>query len=66
VELGYAEAKELLAELRNMTKTDNPEFSYLSSMISFAEDFETTVVDRFSDISLLIPFSFRNIEFIRS
>lgn len=30
----YAEAKELLAELRNMTKTDDPEFSYISSMKS--------------------------------
>jgi hypothetical protein len=34
VKLGYAEAKELLAELRNMIKTDDPEFSYLSSMKS--------------------------------
>lgn len=33
----YAEAKESLLELQNRTRTQDPKFSYLSSMISFAE-----------------------------
>jgi hypothetical protein len=34
----YVEARGMLTELQNMTKTDDPEFSYLGSVISFAED----------------------------
>jgi predicted ATP-binding protein involved in virulence len=33
----YAEAKESLLELQDRTSTQDPKFSYLSSMISFAE-----------------------------